>query len=101
MRIMIDCADDETTERIRDLLNYNLATSNAEIKNVRISVRQEKDPSGNRLVRCRMLTQLTSDENIAIEEVQSSGEVALTRTIDRTSRTLQRRRTAGGHYGRP
>jgi hypothetical protein len=101
MRIMIDCKDDETTQRIRDLLNYNLASSNADIRNVRISVRQERDPFGSRLVRCRMLTQLVSDENIAIEEVQSSGEVALTRAIDRTSRTLQRRRTSGDHYGRP
>lgn len=101
MRIMIDCTDDETTERIRDLLNYSLATSNADIRNVRISVRPERDHFGSRLVRCRMLTQLVSDENIAIEEVQSSGEVALTRAIDRTSRTLQRRLTAGGRYGRP
>ena len=96
MRITIDCTDEETSERIRDLLHYNLATSVAEISNVRISVSQEMDSFGSRLVRCRMLTQLRSHENIAIDELQSSAEMALTRAIERTSRTLQRRRTVAG-----
>lgn len=91
MRISIDSTGNSQTSKIRDLLHFNLTAFEADIMRIHISLREDDDTRGSKLSLCRVVTHLRSRESIAIEEIQSSENLAVRRAIERTGRTLSRR----------
>ncbi|MGD9355380.1 MAG: hypothetical protein PVH71_01740 [Chromatiales bacterium] len=91
MRISIDSNGNSQTDRIRDLLHFNLSAFEADILRIHISLKEDDDKQGSKLSLCRVVTHLRSRQSIAIEEIQSSENLALRRAIERTGRTLSRR----------
>lgn len=92
MKITIDATSKAGTQRIRDMLHYNLAGFEADISSVRVSLRLESDLPGKSLSCCRVTTHLLNDECIAVQELQFSEALAVSRAIERTGRALNRRR---------
>ena len=91
MRISIDATGNSQTTKIRDLLHFNLTAFEADIMRIHISLREDDYTHGSKLSLCRVVTHLRSRESIAIEEIQSSENLAVRRAIERTGRTLSRR----------
>ena len=92
MKITIDTTSKDRTQRILDMLHYNLAGFAADISRVRVSLRLESDVPGKDLSRCRVTTHLLNEECIAVQELQFSEALAVSRAIERTGRALSRRR---------
>ena len=74
------------------MLHYRLAAFEADISRVRVSLRLEGDTPGKNLSRCRVTTHLLNEECITVQELQFSEALAVSRAIERTGRTLNRRR---------
>ncbi|MGD9095403.1 MAG: hypothetical protein PVJ58_05790 [Chromatiales bacterium] len=99
MKIIIDTISKDGTQRIRDMLHYNLGGFEADISRVRVSLRSESDVPGKHLSCCRVTTHLMNKECIAVQELQFSEALAVTRAIERTGRAISRKRRSG-HYSR-
>ena len=92
MKITINATNKDATHRIRDLLYYTLARFEPDISRVRVCVRSESDALGKDLSHCRVTTHLMNDECIAVQELQFSEALAISRAIERTGSALKRRR---------
>ena len=95
MKITIDSTSRVKTDRIRDLLHFNLSAFEAEIRRVHVTIRAESDALGADLSRCRVVTHLANRECIQTEELQASEALALSRAFERTGRTLNRKCRTG------
>jgi len=91
MRIRIDAETDTVSVRVRQLLQFFLASMSTDIVDVWVSIETVSDPIGTDLIRCRALIQMRHGDRVDIEEIQSSLELAITRTMERSIRIIQRR----------
>ena len=91
MRISIDAETDAVSVRVRQLLQFFLASMSTDIVDVWVSIETVSDPIGTDLTRCRALIQMRHGDRVDIEEIQSSLELAITRTMERSIRIIQRR----------
>ena len=98
MHIQIETTDDTERERVVRLLEYTLHGHRADIGSIQLTVTTLHDALGIRLSRCRLRTWLSHGQPIEIVEVQSSLDLAVTRSLQRCIRTIRRREiTTQGH----
>ena len=91
MQVHIDTADELQRERIMQQLVYALNARREDIGYVRLSLTPVSDALGAELFRCRLHAKLRNGQLIELDETQSSGDLAVTRALERCARTAQRR----------
>ena len=91
MQIHIDTEDTQERERIVNLLRYALSSQREHIDRVHLSLTPVYDALGTRLHHCRVRAALRDGRCIEVQEIQSSCALAVTRALERCSRTIQRR----------
>ena len=92
MRIRIDAANEVVTERMQRLLRFSLASVADEIDEAAVAIVYIHDALGMPLIRCCIELRLLSEApSIAVEDVQSTEHLAVSRALDKALRTLRRR----------
>lgn len=91
MHIHIDTNDESLKEHAMQRLHYGLNGYREDIEDMHLSVMPMQNKLGTQLNRCRLRTTLRRSQIIVVEEVQSNPALAVTRSIERTLRTIQRR----------
>ena len=100
MRVSIETTDDAARERVTHLLQYFLNGHREDIESLQLEVATSRNPLGTRLHRCRLRAQLWHGAPIEVEDVQSHLDLAVTRALERCTRTV-RRRHAGSRQRHP
>lgn len=93
MRVRIDADNERITERVRQLLHFVLSPAPPQIVDTRISVHPFSDAGSTELTRCQAEIHLRNGEKVTVEEIQFSLELAVSRALERSLRTIQRRAT--------
>ncbi len=91
MRMQIDVDRESLVPRIRHLVAFALSSVSFAIAKLRIFSWRIKDSRGTTLTLVRVEAYPRHGDPFEVEEVQSDPEVAVTRTLERTGRTLHRR----------
>ena len=99
MRVRIETTNDTAAAQVRRMLRFTLSAMADEVKSVRVVVDDVRDPLGAKLNRCRAELNPWQGEPIAVEEVQSGLELAVSRALERTLRTVRRRRRSTNSGG--
>jgi len=94
MLVHVETADDVGRERVTQLLQYSLNGHREDIDSLQLGVATIQDPLGTKLYRCRLRALLRHGPPIEVEDVQSRLDLAVTRVLERSVRTIQRRRGA-------
>jgi hypothetical protein len=91
MRIRVYSNDGDATARVRRRLLFTLASMDDEIKQAHIVFDAPHARTGSRLARCRVELTLARGVTVAVEELQTNPELAVSRALDRCSRIVLRR----------
>lgn len=91
MQIHIDTLDESLKEHAIQRLQYGLNGYREDIEDMHLTIMPMRNRLGTQLNRCRLKTTLRRSRVIVVEEVQSNPTLAVTRSIERTLRTIQRR----------
>ena len=91
MQIHIDTADDNERKRIRRFLQFLLSGQRSEIDSLQLIIEPVRDALGTRLNRCQIRSTLKLGQQIEVEEIQSSLDLAVTRALERCMRTIHRK----------
>lgn len=91
MQVHIDSRDELERERIVQRLMYSLNARREDIDCVRLSLEATTNSLGAELFHCHLYTRLRNGREIELDETQSSGDLAVTRALERCARTARRR----------
>ena len=91
MQVHIDSKDELERERIVQRLMYSLNARREDIDCVRLSLATTKNALGAMLFHCHLYARLRDGQVIELDETQSSGDLAVTRALERCARTARRR----------
>ncbi len=91
MRVRIEASNDLVAASVRRLLSFALAPVALDIAAARVRVDVVYDPLGVQLTRCCTELDLCNGQRVAVEEMQSRQDLAVSRALNRCARTVQRR----------
>jgi hypothetical protein len=91
MQIQVKAETDAMAEQVRQLLDFYLTGLVGELHRVEIVLRSRYDPLGHRLFHCHLDAAPWRGQAVEIDEHQADLVLAVTRVLDRCSRTLRRR----------
>ena len=91
MQVHIETDDERLRERTTRMVDYVLNRYREQVTTMRLDIAPARDRLGTSLSRCRASTVMKRHGLIEIDEIQSNSELAVTRALERTIRTIQRR----------
>lgn len=97
MYIHIDTPDEALREHAIQRIQYALNGYREDIDGLHLSVVPMRNKLGTKLSHCRLRTNLRHHQTITVEEIQSNPGLAVTRSIERTVRTIRRRLDPAAH----
>jgi len=92
MRMRIDAERSEDVDRVRLRARFALGCIGDAAVGVRFQVRREDGDGGGCLFRVRVCLQLRNGARVDVQECQSDLELAVDRALQRSLRTVRRRR---------
>lgn len=91
MQVQVKAESEAMAEQVRQLLDFYLTGLAADLHRVDITLTSLRDPLGHKLFHCRLRAVPSRGQPLDIDERQADLLLAITRMLDRCSRTLRRR----------
>jgi hypothetical protein len=91
MQTQVTAETDAMARQVRQLLDFYLTGIAEDLHRIDITVRSLDDPLGRRLFHCHLRAAPWRGQPLEIDEQQADLVLAVTRVLDRCSRTLRRR----------
>ncbi len=91
MRIQIHADNAAVKSRVEQLSRFYLTCLHGQLESIELGIDDILDPLGQALKRCRVSARLGQGDTLQFIEIQADLALAVSRALERASRTIRRR----------